>query len=99
MVEMYFVFLSIALEGEEIPVAAIELAGKLATGGGTSVIDRAAAFLGIEEPADAAEMLILLAAHDALVGLTEELLLALASGISKCLAMRSASRSFTSMMG
>src|SRR5262249_14138104 len=56
-----------ALEREEIVVATAAVAGIAAAGGGARRIYGAAALLGVEEAAEAAEGLILLAAHGVFV--------------------------------
>ena len=57
------ILLGDALEAEEIPIAAVVLARIVAAYKRTRLIDRAAARLGIEEPADPAEILVRLAPH------------------------------------
>src|SRR5262245_15704979 len=59
--------LRLALERQEIVVAAAPIAGIAAAGSGAGRVDGAAPLVGVEEPADAAEVLILLAAHGVLV--------------------------------
>src|SRR5262245_56937876 len=59
------VLLAAPLEAEEVPIAAAALAGKRPADPRARLIDGAAAGLGVEEPADAAEMRVLLAPHDA----------------------------------
>src|SRR6185437_2720891 len=61
------VFLRAALEGKEIVIAAARGARIEPANGGPRLVDRALALLGIEEPADAAEMGIGLAAHEIFV--------------------------------
>ena len=60
---MLRVFLGAALGQQEVVIAAGLAAGILAADGGARRVDGAAALFGIEEAADAAEMLIVLAAH------------------------------------
>ena len=76
------VVLGFALEREEVVVAAAAVAGIAAAGGGAGRIDGAAPFLGVEEPAHPAEVLVLLAAHGILVApaLDRELRLGLVEG-------------------
>ena len=75
--DVSFVFLAIAFKFQEVIVAAMAFAGEYTAGGGSRMIDGAAALLGIKEPADLAVNLVLLPAHDALVavGFPEEFLL------------------------
>ena len=62
------IVLAAALVHQEIIIAATcVLAWIVAAGGGARVIDRALAFFGIEELADAAEVFVALAAHQILV--------------------------------
>jgi len=65
--DIILIFLSIALEGEKIPIAAIVLAGEIPAWPRPRLIDGAAARCGVEELADAAKMLVFLAPHDAFV--------------------------------
>lgn len=62
-----FVVLAAALVHQEIIISAAAVAGVIAARGGTRLIDRAAAFLGVEELADAAVDFIALAAHQVFV--------------------------------
>jgi hypothetical protein len=61
------VLLAAALVHEEVIISAAAGAWIFAAGGGAGVINRAAAFFGVEELADAAEVFVALAAHDRFV--------------------------------
>src|SRR5689334_1959941 len=63
----FVVLLGDALEGEEVPVAAVVASRIVTADEGARLVDGAAALLGIEETADAAEMLVRLAPHHPLV--------------------------------
>ena len=63
------VVLAVPLEAEEIVIAAAALAGEGAADPRARFIDGAAAGLGVEEAADAAEMRILLSPHDATIAI------------------------------
>jgi hypothetical protein len=61
------VLLAAALVHQEVIISATSSAWIFAAGGGAGVINRAAAFFGVEELADAAEVFVALAAHDGFV--------------------------------
>jgi hypothetical protein len=64
------VVLGIALEAQEIIIAAARHAGIFAAHRGPCLVDRAAPLLDIEELADPAVVFVLLASHDALIAVS-----------------------------
>ena len=62
-----FVFLAAAFVHQKIIIPATAGAGIIAAGGRARVIDSAAAFFGVEELADAAEVFVSLAAHEVFI--------------------------------
>jgi hypothetical protein len=64
------VLLAAALVHQEVIISATSGAGIFAAGGGAGMINGAAAFFGVEELADAAEVFVALAAHDGFVAVS-----------------------------
>ncbi len=67
---MVRVILMTAFEIKEVVVAALIFIGKFAADRRAGLVDGTAARGGVEEPADAAEVLVLLSAHDPFVAMT-----------------------------
>ena len=67
--DMFGIILMVPFELEKIVVSTIILVGKFSTNFGSRAVYRAASFVCIEEAANASEMHVLFAFHDALVAM------------------------------